>query len=86
MPRRNFRRNCFSNLDEYELGLNPKICQGNLDCDWDIDFVDYAKLTLRWLNDGCISPNWCEDADLDRNGNVNVFDSDILFENWLMEL
>jgi hypothetical protein len=77
---------CFSNLDEYELGLDPTICMGNLDCDWDIDLVDYSTFALGWEEEDCNEPDWCGGVDLDRSGEVNWFDLRVLADNWLAML
>jgi hypothetical protein len=57
---------------------------GDFEPDGDVDMVDFSYLAQRWLMTGCVSPDWCEGADLDHLGSiVNLLDFAIFAENWL---
>jgi hypothetical protein len=45
------------------------------------DFQDLATLISHWL-DECSSPGWCEYADLDMNGTVDLIDFTYLASDW----
>ncbi|MHC4723261.1 MAG: hypothetical protein ACYS9V_03295 [Planctomycetota bacterium] len=55
----------------------------NKDPNQDVDFLDYAFFTSRWGSTDCVEPNWCEGADLDRNGDVNQNDLALFIDYWL---
>jgi alpha-tubulin suppressor-like RCC1 family protein len=49
-----------------------------------IDFQFYALLAKHWLDINCNLNNiWCEGADLNTSGQVDIVDLSILAENWL---
>jgi YD repeat-containing protein len=48
-----------------------------------VNFNDYAVLASRWLDDGCVYPEWCDRADIDWNTEVNIEDLAILAQLWL---
>jgi hypothetical protein len=48
-----------------------------------VDFGAYAVFAAHWLAQNCAVPAWCETADLDQNGQVDVFDLGALAEYWL---
>jgi hypothetical protein len=59
-----------------------------LDCDLepdgDVDFKDFALWTCRWLDESCDwQDNYCEGADLNKNGSVDATDLDRLATQWL---
>jgi len=43
----------------------------------------YAQLASLWLQDGCGEPDWCQGADLNRNGEVDHDDLLEMVEYWL---
>jgi probable HAF family extracellular repeat protein len=66
---------------EYAVLLTPL---GRLDNDSDVDNFDYVIFSSNWKRTDCNSlNNWCNNADFDRNGNVNNADLSILCANWL---
>ena len=77
---------CFTNLDEYELGLDPTSRMGDLNVDCDINLIDFELFASRWKDVGCNEPEWCGWADVDRDGKVDFLDLDLLCENWLRSL
>jgi len=56
---------------------------GNLDTDCDVDTVDLALLLDYWLAATCEPFEWCQGADLNRDGKVDLEDVAILATNWL---
>ena len=48
-----------------------------------VDFSDFAGLASYWGITSCSDPNWCEGADLDRNGNVDSDDLMLFADYWL---
>jgi len=56
---------------------------GDIDIDGDVDFVDYAGLAGHWGDETCIQPNWCERADLNKSGSVDLYDLYQFAEHWL---
>lgn len=62
----------------------PVPLTSDIDGDGITDFVDFSLLASRWLQpDCCCSNSWCNGADLNRLGNVDIGDLAILSENWL---
>jgi len=45
--------------------------------------VDLRKFTSYWLNSDCNYPDWCEKADISKNGKVDFDDFARFAENWL---
>lgn len=56
---------------------------GDLDNDFDVDFGDYAILTMRWLDEDC---GQCGRADLTGNEDVGFDDLKKYADNWLSGL
>jgi peptidoglycan/xylan/chitin deacetylase (PgdA/CDA1 family) len=50
-----------------------------------VDFETYAVFADHWLAQNCTEPAWCETADLDQSGQVDIFDLGALVEHWLAE-
>jgi hypothetical protein len=63
----------------YEL----PILAGDFEPDGDVDLADLQYFALRWMDTGCVGPYWCEGADLDFDGTVNLADFAKIAENWL---
>ena len=55
---------------------------GDTNCDENIDNFDFAILAGQWIKN-CTCNTWCDGADLDESGEVNIFDLMILCKNWL---
>ncbi|MHC4752340.1 MAG: FG-GAP repeat protein [Planctomycetota bacterium] len=47
------------------------------------DFMDFGLFAPQWLQSGCGPVDWCDGADFNRSGNVNLRDLAILIEEWL---
>jgi hypothetical protein len=54
----------------------------NIDGVGEVNLGDFAILAKHWL-DQCVSPNWCEGADLDVSGTVNFDDLKTFIHSWL---
>ncbi|MHC5060511.1 MAG: hypothetical protein ACYTFK_05450 [Planctomycetota bacterium] len=52
-----------------------------------VNFADFAIFMSRWLDSGCVFPDWCTGADIDPffddRGDVNIIDLDIFARHWL---
>lgn len=51
--------------------------------DTTVDFFDYAMLASHWQVTDCNDPDWCQGADLDISGSVDVNDLMLFCEFWL---
>ena len=56
--------------------------QGTGITDCFVNIYDFAALASHWLN-LCSQPNWCGNADFDKNGKVELADFVTLAEEWL---
>jgi hypothetical protein len=56
---------------------------GDLDINNEVDFSDYSMLARQWQQVGCNGPDWCERADIDRNGRVDWNDLQGVADHWL---
>jgi len=55
----------------------------DLNSDEAVNFVDFAIFASQWDANGCNDPNWCEGADIDRDGDVDHNDLGLFVEYWL---
>ncbi|MHC4616899.1 MAG: hypothetical protein ACYTEQ_04005 [Planctomycetota bacterium] len=55
----------------------------DLNADEAVDFGDFAVFAPQWNVTGCNDPNWCDGADLDRDGNVELDDLELFVDYWL---
>lgn len=69
-------------LEHFELMIWEKI-PADLNEDGNVDFVDYVGLAWHWGDETCVGPGWCEGADLDKSGSVELYDLAQFFEYWL---
>jgi hypothetical protein len=52
--------------------------------DKNVDFLDFSLLLQHWHNTDCNNVNnWCDNTDFNEDGFINVFDLEILTNNWL---
>jgi hypothetical protein len=73
-----------SGRDTYSTDVRLVYSAGDLDFDYDVDFVDYAQFAEEWLNDGCTNLNdFCNGADIIINGEVNMEDLAKFTQRWL---
>ena len=55
----------------------------DLNSDEIVNFGDFAIFSSRWNATDCNDPNWCDGADLDRDGYVDHNDLELFVEYWL---
>ncbi|MHC4293233.1 MAG: hypothetical protein ACYSTX_02975 [Planctomycetota bacterium] len=48
-----------------------------------VDFQDYAIFASKFGSSGCVSPDWCQGTDIDRDGDVDTNDFVYFVEYWL---
>jgi hypothetical protein len=48
-----------------------------------VDLKDFMIFASHWLEEGCSDPMWCQQADIDRNGEVGTTDLTLLAKYWL---
>jgi hypothetical protein len=63
---------CFSHVPTRDFN-NDKI----------VDFQDFNMLLSYWMETDCVDPYWCQGADIDRSGIVNIQDLVAFCEFWL---
>ena len=61
-------------------GLLP----GDVNRDCHVNMEDMARLATRWAQDNCGDIAYCDNADIDHNGLVDVADLHALAEQWLL--
>jgi hypothetical protein len=66
------------------MGAYEFACGGDLDGDGGVDGEDFATFFAWWLETGCGPENdWCEWADTNQDGAVNMDDLLEVIINWL---
>ena len=59
--------------------------KADFDKNCNVDFRDLAKFSEHWLDTGCgVGNSWCDGADLNYLGDVNMHDLALLAYDWLM--
>lgn len=66
-----------------ELGTDPNHWRRDFDSDEDVDLGDFAWLGMHWWWQDCNQPDWCNGADLDNSGTVDLSDLAVFMESWL---
>jgi len=56
---------------------------GDFNGDGFVNMQDFASLAINWLDSNCSDSNWCDCADLDISGNVDMTDLKFLAGEWL---
>jgi thiol-disulfide isomerase/thioredoxin len=69
------------NIDDVKL--TGKTIGSDLDCDNRINFGDFSILAAHWFRTDCIAPSWCDRADLDKSGQVDLADLSTIINDWL---
>ncbi len=64
------------------LGQIEPFPAGDVVRDRVVDLNDFLMLSYQWFGADCYEPSWCEGADLNRSGNVDVLDLDMLSTSW----
>ncbi|ARN56162.1 hypothetical protein STSP1_00535 [Sedimentisphaera salicampi] len=55
--------------------------EGDINFDGAVDTEDLFLLTGRWLDYGCVAPDWCGRADISKSSEVDIFDFALLSAN-----
>ncbi len=66
---------------DHSIGL--KGIAGDISGNKEVDFFDYSILAERWLDTSCESPDDCNGADLEPDGDVDMADLEVIIDNWL---
>lgn len=70
----------------FQVGNCPAIVASDFDKSGRADMSDFARLAMFWLADDCdASNNFCQGTDHAQDGDVDIYDLDILVYNWLRE-
>jgi len=56
---------------------------GDLDQDGCVNICDFAMFARKWLQGGCLPEGWCDGADQDGSGAVDMLDLGLLTGQWL---
>jgi hypothetical protein len=48
-----------------------------------VNLTDFGGFAAQWLRTDCAAPNWCDGADLDRSGLVDLVDVQLFSDFWL---
>jgi len=51
---------------------------GDINGDWFVTLRDLKILASRWLDDQCQAPDWCGNADIDQDSNINLVDFSLM--------
>ena len=74
----------FENLAQPSCGdLNPAYPVGDIDGDCYVNLTDVFILSRHWLVPVCTPDDWCEGADLNQSGRVDLNDFGDLVVSWL---
>jgi len=77
-------RSSIPKVSNLSYDLNPHPLAGDWNGDCRVDLVDFAVLCTHWLQTGCGEQNnWCDEADLNHSGDVNL-DDVAEFANYLV--
>jgi hypothetical protein len=49
----------------------------------EVDFGAYTVFADHWMAQNCAEPGWCDTADIDQSGSVDIFDLCLFVERWL---
>jgi F5/8 type C domain-containing protein len=67
-----------------ELNILAVQPDSDINNDGKVNLEDFAVLSVWWDDDGgCVEPDWCEGADFDMSGTVNMLDLAYFARNWL---
>jgi len=80
----------YTNLEEWLHAYAAEVEGANPDPDINndgkVDLEDFAALAVWWDDENaCSSPDWCQGADFDMSGTVDMLDLTYFAENWLRQ-
>jgi len=67
--------------EDYPRLIWQEIFAGDIAGLYGVNFVDYAEIAAHWGQTGC--PTGCENADINSDGTVDIYDLMFLADNWL---
>jgi hypothetical protein len=74
----------FDDIQSFQVGNCPPIIASDFDGNGKVDFSDFARLANYWMETNCdVSNNYCEGADHVRDGDVDIYDLEVLVYSWL---
>ena len=80
------QQSTFSEIQSFEVGNCPAIVASDFDGDGIVNLPDFAILASYWLSNDCDSNNeFCQNADHVKDGDVDIYDLELLIYNWLNE-
>lgn len=65
------------------IGDYSDLSDADFSRNYGVGLEDFAHLASRWLRGDCVLPSWCEQADLNYSGAVDIEDLQQLSEAWL---
>lgn len=77
----NFRD--FAILISHWTSTVPLRLAADINGDSFVNFQDFAVLAKWWFDDCDAGSDWCNDTDIDRSGDVDIFDLEKLANHWL---
>ena len=57
----------------------------DIDHNGQVDYADFARFALFWMERNCPPGDRCEGADFDESGNIDFMDLGIFCDNWLVD-
>ena len=61
----------------------PQTTTLDLTDDSRVNYLDFSVFGTAWMQAGCSDPEWCNQADIDRNGQVDIADLTVFSCIWL---
>lgn len=69
-------------LEHFELAICGS-APADLNGDKNVNLIDYVGLAGHWGDETCVWPSWCDGADIDKSGSVDLYDLAEFLEHWL---
>jgi len=69
----------------YQEAIAKMLSAGDLNGDDGVNMIDFSLLTTKWKSENCDQGNnWCEKADVNKDGGVDFGDIALFVETWLV--
>jgi hypothetical protein len=72
-----------ANNSHMKMTATISCLDGDLNCDDNVDMLDYSLFTSKWPQTDCVAGDWCGGADFDHSGEVNYLDLAVFVLHWL---